>query len=560
MTESSELLRSYASHGSESAFRVLVERYLPLVYSTALRQVGGNTTLAEEVSQDVFIVLAKKSSALGDRPTITPWLFNATRLSAVNKLRGEQRRLEREQKAYAMEQIVTGAEKIDWERTRPLLDSLLSELPHRDQDTLFMRFFEGRTFAEIGERLKIGEDGARHRSNRALDKINFLLSRRGVRSTSAVLAEVLMTQHAGAVPAGLASMTTSGVFSSTAVAVGGSATSHLIFPIMNTSQIAVGSIAMLAVMGLGSAFYVAQATRHDEASIESLRQERTALRREVGVLQGRLQSEAATLAAAQKDLDVLRASKEAPAAATTSAKPALPAARVSAPSSITELLNQVDYVLAHPELRPAFVRQVVQQLSGSDKRFFKSIGLSSEQEAAIKKEANDYANTLLNARANRIGGEDFVDLFSAADEYSFSQVKRILGDDAFTQLKQFKASGRENNTADQLAAHLYFTDSPLTVQQADLLTQILVQNKFSTSRTRPVVTNIVAGQIVSDAEYAAFRESQSSQPSETRVALITDAAISQAKGTLPAGTVAALKDLQVRQIIHIQLMPSLAGK
>ena len=170
--ESSDLLRSFVSQGSEPAFRTLVDRYLPLVYSTALRQVGGNTTLAEEVSQDVFIVLARKAEALVDRPTITPWLFNATRLSAINKLRREQRRLEREQKAYVMEQMSAESETIDWEGTRPLLDSLLGELSRRDQDALFMRFFEGRPFSEIGETLKIGEDGARLRSNRAGSSAN----------------------------------------------------------------------------------------------------------------------------------------------------------------------------------------------------------------------------------------------------------------------------------------------------------------------------------------------------------------------------------------------------
>ena len=67
MSEPSELLRAYFSDRSESAFQALVERYLPLVYATALRKVGGNTTLAEEVSQDVFIVLARKGAALVNR-------------------------------------------------------------------------------------------------------------------------------------------------------------------------------------------------------------------------------------------------------------------------------------------------------------------------------------------------------------------------------------------------------------------------------------------------------------------------------------------------------------
>jgi RNA polymerase sigma factor (sigma-70 family) len=265
MTDSSELLRAYATQGDESAFRALVDCYLPLVYSTALRQVGGNTTLAEEVAQDVFIALARKSHSLVDRPTLTPWLFNATRLSAINNLRREQRHLEREQKAYVMQQIDPGSETIDWDRIRPTLDVLLSQLSPRDQETLFMRFFEGRTFAEIGEKLHIGENGARLRSNRALDKVNALLTRRGIQSTSAVLSSVLATQHSSAVPAGLAATTSTSVLSGSAAATGGLATSHLLLSLMNTSPIFVGSIAVLAIAGFGSAFYQSHVNRSTAA-------------------------------------------------------------------------------------------------------------------------------------------------------------------------------------------------------------------------------------------------------------------------------------------------------
>src|SRR6187402_42500 len=85
-TDPVELLRVYATHapGSEAAFRTVVERYLPLVYSTALRQVGGNTTLAEEIAQDVFLALARKSAGLLAAPTLAPWLLGTTRLSAVS--------------------------------------------------------------------------------------------------------------------------------------------------------------------------------------------------------------------------------------------------------------------------------------------------------------------------------------------------------------------------------------------------------------------------------------------------------------------------------------------
>jgi RNA polymerase sigma factor (sigma-70 family) len=555
MTDCSDLLRAYVSQGDESAFRALVDCFLPLVYSTALRQVGGNTTLAEEVSQDVFIALARKSRFLVDRPTLTPWLFNATRLSAINKLRHEQRRLEREQKAYVMQQIDPGSEEIDWDRIRPVIDGLLSQLSPRDQETVCMRFFEGRTFTEIGEKLRIGEDGARLRSNRAIDKINRLLARRGIRSTSAVLTGVLATQQSIAVPTGLAAATTAAVLSGSTTAAGGFALSHLLPPLMNTSQIFVGSLAVLAIAGLGGALYQSHANRNAVASLAALREEHVALQREITELRGK------AVNAAMKSVPRANETAAQPASAGVPDGSKLPTRRgpldanISVPSSVEALLRQVDHVLAHPELRPAFVGQVVQQLWGNDQRLFKSLGVSPAQEEAIKKEAGDYANTLLDARARRVGGEDFSEAFAAADEYSFNQVKRILGEENFAQLKQLKASGRENNTVDQLAARLYFTESPLTGEQANQLTRILVQNRFSVNQT-----DTVAGQKVSDSDYSTFRGAQSPQHRETKVALITDAAVQQAHATLPPRTVAALKNLQAQQIIQIRLLTSMAGQ
>ena len=64
MKEEVELLRRYADEGSQPAFGDLVRRTVDLVYAAALRQTGGDAHLAEDVTQGVFLALARRAGML----------------------------------------------------------------------------------------------------------------------------------------------------------------------------------------------------------------------------------------------------------------------------------------------------------------------------------------------------------------------------------------------------------------------------------------------------------------------------------------------------------------
>ena len=203
-TDDSALLRQYAENHSDEAFAALVTRHINLVYSVALRQVG-NPHAAEEITQAVFIILAKKAAQLRHDKALSSWLFQATRLTANNFVRGETRRHRREQEAYMQSVLNESGDEV-WPRIAPLLDTAVAGLREKDRRAIVLRFYEGRNLREVGLALGASEDAAEKRVNRALEKLRKFFTKRGVSSTTAILAGAISANSVQAAPVGLAKM------------------------------------------------------------------------------------------------------------------------------------------------------------------------------------------------------------------------------------------------------------------------------------------------------------------------------------------------------------------
>jgi uncharacterized protein (TIGR03435 family) len=215
MTDDMALVREYARTRSETAFAALVSRHLNLVYSVALREIR-DPHLAEEVTQAAFIILARKAGALGPKTILSGWLCRTARYVSAEVLRSQRRRQRREQEAY-MQSLLNETAAEAWIQIAPLLETAMGQLGEQEHNAIVLRFYEGKALKQVGAALGTGEDAARMRINRALEKLRKFFAGRGLTLSAAVIAAAVSTSAVQAAPAGLAATVTTAAVQGTAV-------------------------------------------------------------------------------------------------------------------------------------------------------------------------------------------------------------------------------------------------------------------------------------------------------------------------------------------------------
>jgi RNA polymerase sigma factor (sigma-70 family) len=205
------LLRAFAGSGSEKAFGALVEKYLGMVLGIATRRTG-DRALAEEIAQDVFTILARKAKGLKTGSTLAGWIH---RVTVIECAEARRREISHRTKMNTVSRHL--ASELDgrdvWRDALPLLDEAINTLNRAEREIILLRFFERKSFREIGAALGKSDDAAQKQTERALQKLSDLLKRKGVTVPVAVLSAGLSTHLAQAAPSALTHVIAHGALS-----------------------------------------------------------------------------------------------------------------------------------------------------------------------------------------------------------------------------------------------------------------------------------------------------------------------------------------------------------
>jgi RNA polymerase sigma factor (sigma-70 family) len=465
MPDSQQLVADYAKSGSETAFRELVDRYVDLVYSAAIRLVNDDSHLAEDVTQTVFADLARMARILSRDVMLGGWLHRHTCFVASKVMRAERRRQKREQASVEMNAV---EEHENLALVAPILDDAINQLGNEDRKAILLRFFEQRDFRAVGEALGSNEEAARKRVNRAVDKLHGLLTRRGVALSAAGLATALGTHAISAAPVGMAA----GIATVALAAAGSSgATALTILQIMSMTKLKIAAIGVVVAAGVAIPW-----TMHYRAQTE-LKQAHDSL--------GRHEEQIAGLLADNARLSNLADLARAPQRSTNDHSPELlrlrgEVARLrqqAATSAAAALRAEKSSVLGgitsqNPEVAKLIRDQQKMGMGMIYKDFVKTSNLPRELAEKLNEAlADDVMENLdLITAVLRDGKtrEQMEDLFSAQEAVLAGKMQELLGPEEFARYQDYT-----RNLASHLTAQQFKTMATLGEEQTKQLFSVV---------------------------------------------------------------------------------------
>lgn len=150
-----EILQAWRSRNSQ-AFGIFYDRYGELVYRLSLR-ILGSPQEAEDLTQEIFILLSRNSTYDSKRGSISTFLTVLTRSRAIDRIRktrSQQQHLQKWEQSISSEHDIRNSSLMEnaslTERSEKV-KLALAKLPEKHRQVLEMAYFDGLSQTEIAK-------------------------------------------------------------------------------------------------------------------------------------------------------------------------------------------------------------------------------------------------------------------------------------------------------------------------------------------------------------------------------------------------------------------------
>ncbi|HUO10098.1 MAG TPA: sigma-70 family RNA polymerase sigma factor [Phycisphaerae bacterium] len=197
------LLAAFVAENSQEAFHELIRRHVGMVYAVCRRQLR-DAHWAEDVTQVVFILLARKAATLPKNVVLGGWLYKAAVYACSNARDLERTRTYHENLVTLMRKPNTNEDAIERMEIEGLLDEGLMELNRAQREVLVLRYFENKPLTEVARARRQSLYATQKTLDAGLARLRRFLSQRGVAATAAIVVAALGVESSRAVPPTLA--------------------------------------------------------------------------------------------------------------------------------------------------------------------------------------------------------------------------------------------------------------------------------------------------------------------------------------------------------------------
>jgi RNA polymerase sigma factor (sigma-70 family) len=445
----SHLLRTYAERKLEPAFSELVRRHLDFVYSAAIRMVR-DPHLAEDVTQGVFIALAKQAPDLAARATLVGWLHRTTQNIAVQTIRTIERRRAREQEAVSMNELISSVPEASWEQIEQHLDAALTELSDSDRDAVLLRYFQKKSAAEMAQILGISGEAAQKRLNRAVEKLREFFTKRKITVGAGGLTVLISANAVQSAPAMLLTTISAKVLGGTTASVSTTITATKAIAMTALQKTLVtATVVVLA----GASIYQARQASQSREQVEMLQQQQAPLAQQIQQLQNERAEATNRLATATAEIAQLNSNQnQAELLKLRGQVGTLRQQLVSLQAQMNSPSSGLEKIMADPAKKDLVDQEARRQIKLRYANLFRELKLSPEQ---IEKFALTYANSAYAPAGTDVDG----------------QLQSLLGEAGYSRFKEFTQEVPARTTMQLLSSQL--GASQLTDEQEARLLKII---------------------------------------------------------------------------------------